>query len=126
MTKAGTRLFGDRFLPLAEFIDPHEYAEILASVDVAVMNHDRQQAVGNIALNLMHGNRVFLRKTVTTYEFFKSLGGNVFPTEDLLADPNGALLASMTADPWKSVSAVQSFFSDEHCKALWQEVFLPD
>lgn len=126
ITDAGTRLFGEKFLPLTDFIAPPEYAKMLSSVDAAVMNHDRQQAIGNIALNLLHGNRVFLRKSVTTYGFFESLGADVFPIEDLLADPASALRAPSFADPRESALAVQAFFSDEHCKALWQAVFLPD
>ncbi|HPC47375.1 MAG TPA: TDP-N-acetylfucosamine:lipid II N-acetylfucosaminyltransferase, partial [Deltaproteobacteria bacterium] len=52
----GKETFGDKFIPLRKFIRPDRYLKLLNSMDLVVMNHDRQQAAGNIISSL------FLRK----------------------------------------------------------------
>ncbi len=41
-------IFGAKFIPLTEFIEPDEYMKILSDIDIAIMNHDRQQGLGSI------------------------------------------------------------------------------
>ena len=56
---------------LSKTISYDKYCNLLNSVEVAIFNHDRQQAIGNI-LNLLYlGKTVYLRSSVTTWEFLK-------------------------------------------------------
>jgi hypothetical protein len=57
---AGRRLLGHRFIPLRDFMDSAAYSKLIASCSIIVMNHVRQQALGNIVLALCGGARVFL------------------------------------------------------------------
>jgi dTDP-N-acetylfucosamine:lipid II N-acetylfucosaminyltransferase len=76
--KKGRELFGDKFNPITEFIPFSKYLEILAKVDVAVFNHNRQQAVGNITTLLGLGKKVYINDNVTTWDFCKKHKLEVF------------------------------------------------
>lgn len=79
----GNSLFGDRFLPLTEFMNIDEYNTILASCNVAIMNHRRQQALGNIGALLHKGGRVFMNPANPAYDFLRKLGALVWPIDAL-------------------------------------------
>lgn len=64
----------DSFKPLLSFMNPREYQNFLATVDVAIMNHHRQQGLGNIRFLLENGSRVFLNKKNPLYSYFFDKG----------------------------------------------------
>ncbi len=68
--EVGTRKFADKFYPLITFLSIDEYHQILSSVDVAIFNHDRQQAMGNIIYLLSLGKVVYIRPTTSSWSFF--------------------------------------------------------
>lgn len=57
---AGRRLFGDAFRPLVDFMPAAEYQALLDSCGTIVMNHVRQQALGNVVIGGLRGARIFL------------------------------------------------------------------
>jgi hypothetical protein len=59
--KRGRELFGDRFVALREYMDSTEYSRTITRCSVVVMNHLRQQALGNIVIALCSGARVFMQ-----------------------------------------------------------------
>ncbi len=72
--KRGKEVFGDKFIPLTTFIPLEEYLEILSKIDIAIFNHWRQQAVGNITTLLGLGKTVYIRKEVTTWQLLEEKG----------------------------------------------------
>lgn len=58
--KTGQRLFGSRFLPITDFLPLEEYNELVSRCSVVIMNHYRQQALGNILSSLWRGATVAL------------------------------------------------------------------
>lgn len=79
----GIRIFEEKFKAIVNFMPYEEYLKLLAQIDIAIFNHERQQAMGNITLLLGMGKKVFLRKDITTIGFFKSLGIQVFDFFDI-------------------------------------------
>ena len=73
---AGRAQFGKRFHPLVDFVPPSEYATLLRSCGHVVMNHERQQAVGNILPSLWRGACVYMNDT-TLYRALRRLGFDV-------------------------------------------------
>ena len=69
--KKGSDWFGEKFIPLTEFMPFNEYLKILGDIDIAIFNHKRQQAMGNTITLLGLGKKVFLRSDVTPWEMFK-------------------------------------------------------
>ena len=60
--KLGNQLFGDNFIPLTEFLKYDEYSKIISDCDIVLMNHIRQQAVGNIFKSICLLKPVILNK----------------------------------------------------------------
>lgn len=79
----GKELLGDRFIPLTEYLSPNEYKDILSQIDIAIMNHNRQQGVGNIWALLYLKKKVYINGYVTTYNTFKEHGLAIYDTVDL-------------------------------------------
>jgi len=78
VVRKGNEMFGERFIPLLELLPFNEYLDILGEVDIAVFNHNRQQAMGNIITLLGLGKTVYMRSNVSSYTFFSEIGVSVF------------------------------------------------
>ena len=79
----GKNKFGQQFNSLSDFMPIKEYIELLSSCSVVIMNHIRQQALGNIIIMLYFGATVFLRKENPIYTLLNSNGAKVYSIEDL-------------------------------------------
>ncbi|UAY50698.1 TDP-N-acetylfucosamine:lipid II N-acetylfucosaminyltransferase [Ferruginibacter albus] len=74
----GFQHFKNKFYPLENFISREEYIQQLNNVDVAIMFHNRQQALGNCVALLTLGKKLYLKKNNPLYSLFKKIGVNVF------------------------------------------------
>lgn len=114
----GNALFHNKFTAITEFMPFEEYNKYMSSIDVAIFNHNRQQAMGNIIALLGLGKKVVLKKGTTHYEFLSSLGLTIYN----LYDDN--LLEEIPAvQKAKNISLVKDYFTLERLKSNWQEVF---
>ena len=66
----GKEWFGDKFKPLTEFMPFEQYLSLLGSIDIAIFNHKRQQAMGNTITLLGLGKTVYLRSDTSQWQFF--------------------------------------------------------
>ena len=81
--KLGRKLFGNRFIPVMQFVPVGEYRQFLAEMDIAVFNHDRQQALSNIRHLIGIKKKVYLRPEITTFDHLTNLGIKVFDINQL-------------------------------------------
>lgn len=72
MAALGKKKLGSNFVPLLEFLPKSEYEKILSVAKVAIMNHNRSQALGNLAILLCNGTKVYMSEKSALYKFFKS------------------------------------------------------
>jgi len=114
----------DSFLPLVDFLNPEEYARILNSIRVAVFNHSRQQALGNILALLYLEKKVYIRKNVSTYVWLKKLNITIFDTENLLKEKSITNIFNIRHETLsKNREIIKRYFSEENCTQLWENVF---
>ncbi|MGO2133820.1 MAG: TDP-N-acetylfucosamine:lipid II N-acetylfucosaminyltransferase [Marinobacter sp.] len=83
----GKKLFGDRFVPLIDFLPLAQYQEFLAMIDVAIFNHNRQQGLGNLISLLGMGKKVYLRRGISTTSLLDSLDIEWFDVEKIDLSP---------------------------------------
>jgi len=83
----GLEYFSDNFEPLMDFMPVEDYISIIKKCGYVIMNHVRQQAVGNIVIMLYLGARVFVRQENPVYGFFKKLDVEIFTVQELEANP---------------------------------------
>jgi len=85
--KVGKEIFGDKFKPLTDFMPFDQYLNFLGKVDIAIFNHRRQQAMGNIITLLGMGKKVYMRSDITPWPMFKRIGVKVYEASDLELNP---------------------------------------
>ncbi|HVK32277.1 MAG TPA: TDP-N-acetylfucosamine:lipid II N-acetylfucosaminyltransferase [Burkholderiaceae bacterium] len=85
VAEVGTRLFGERFDPLTQWMPIDEYNRRIGGCGFVVMNHRRQQAVGNIGAALFKGATVYLRPENPLASFYRDLGIHLRSTDELAA-----------------------------------------
>ena len=120
--KNGRARFGDKFIPLTEFISSERYLQILGTIDVMILNHGRQQGLGSIisALNLQ--KKVYIRANTTPFRFFKDKGVFIYDTLKLQSEDFRTLF-EFSEDIGKSNSVIiRNEFSEESSVALWKKV----
>lgn len=83
----GYELLGNSFQPITDFMPIDEYIDTIKRCGYVVMNHKRQQAVGNIVIMLYLGARVFLREENPTYKMLKSDGAILHTIQELESNP---------------------------------------
>lgn len=94
---AGRAAFGAGFEALKDWLPIEAYNTRIAGCGVVLMNHRRQQAVGNICAALYRGATVYLRRDSPLWGFFADLGIVLHAIETLEADPQ-APLQGLTLD----------------------------
>jgi hypothetical protein len=115
---AGQKIFGDKFEPLMSFLGTDDYLSLLSGTDIAVMNHGRQQGLGNILPLMYFGKKVYLRSETTTYKFLKDLGCVIFDIESVRSQENSFLTIDCS-ELIKNRKIVADLLSEERYKSLW-------
>ena len=110
--KKGKFLFKDKFMPIEEFIPAKNYVSLLSSCGVMIMNHIRQQAVGNVILGLYIGMKVFLN---TKNPLFKFLLENKIIVFDI------NLLKLDKKNMFKQLSKTDIIKNRDNLEKLWGE-----
>lgn len=112
--RRGSAILGDAFMPLLDFMPLAEYNRVLESCGTVIMNHHRQQAVGNIMSALHMGARVFLNELNPCHAFFSRIGARVFSLQ-----AEGAELGRAEAAlPEAVVAASRAALGKEYSKAV--------
>lgn len=80
---AGRDRFGVKFKPLTDFMPFDQYLDFLGKIDIAIFNHKRQQAMGNIITLLGLGKKVYMRSDITPWLMFKRKGVKVYENSEI-------------------------------------------
>lgn len=116
-------LFGNNANVQRTFLAPDEYSRVLEAVDVAIYNHNRQQALGNILYLLSIGKKVYLRSDTTTFAFFQDNGIEVYPTEHLLEGKHSLAELLDIKDRTNVFDRVFGLVSDQRAEHEWRNIF---
>ena len=74
---------GKNAMPLLDFMPYNDYLKLIKSCEFVIMNHTRQQAMGNIMQALLNGSHIFLNRESNVYEFLTEEGFKVSSIEGL-------------------------------------------
>ena len=99
----GRDMFGDALFAVREFMPNHEYVALLQSCSMVVMNHVRQQAIGNLLIAGLHGARLFLNRRNPAGRWLEAQGVLVGDIDALTTEP---LTATQRA---ANIAAIRSF-----------------
>lgn len=79
----GSSKLKNNFYALENFMNLENYHKLLTSCGYVIMNHRRQEAMGNIITMMYLGAKIFLNKQNPVYEYFKRLGAYVFLIDEI-------------------------------------------
>lgn len=113
----GKNIFGDKFIPLLDFMQFDDYKKLLSKIDIAIFNHDRQQAMGNTNTLLGMGKKVYMRSNITPVVFFKEIGVAIYKAEEFNID----LIPADVAE--KNKLAIPLYFSTSSLIDKWMSIF---
>lgn len=121
---AGVEKFGNAFIPLLSFLPREEYHEILLSCSCVIMNHCRQQALGNIIVALWMGSRVYMNDNISTFHFFIEQGVKVCPLSELNSNDPNCFLALDDNEVFKNREVLTKLFSSSNYRQNLRDSFL--
>lgn len=93
----GNKKLHNNIKPLEGFLPLQTYNELVANCGIVIMNHYRQQAVGNILASLYLGAKLFLNDT-TVYQYLKRIGCFVYLIEEDLKLNGASALNLLTQE----------------------------
>lgn len=114
--KQGIKMFGEKLCPITEFMPFNKYLDLLAKTDIAIFNHNRQQAMGNIITLLGLGKKVYIRNDITPWNLFKGLEITVYDVCELTVDLIGEDIKQ------KNQKKVKEYFSSETLAFQWRKI----
>lgn len=121
--KKGKELFGDKFIPITDYMTPSDYAEYISNLDIMISNAKIQQGLGNIHLGFASGVKLVFRDDGVLKENFENQG-YIFNTFNELSNNKEILFSklSKTEKDNNYNKAIHIFNTDEALEN-WVKVF---
>ncbi|CAH1552916.1 TDP-N-acetylfucosamine:lipid II N-acetylfucosaminyltransferase family protein [Vibrio rotiferianus] len=119
----GEERLGRAFNPITEMLTKERYDELLASVDGAVFAHDRQQGLYVAYYMMLHGKKLFLKASTSTYDNFVSYGFRVESLEELANQPYQTLATFSDEERFANQSILSHHFTEKALGPKWGEFF---
>ena len=112
--ECGENLFGEHFHPILDYMDRKSYLDLVNSMDIVVMYHNRQQAAGNIMTALVLGKPVFMKSENVVYKMLKNLGvSTVYDIEMMKNHSIGECILEAKEKRRNTIAKIKNVYSKE-------------
>lgn len=111
--KCGRRLLGNHFVPIRNLMPLEQYNALISSCSIAIMNHRRQQALGNIGTMLYHGAKIFLDESNVVYKFFKRKGVYVFSVREITERGSAAFTPLSKSEKERNIEVINQIWGHD-------------
>lgn len=112
----GQEIFGDKFIPVTDYMDIEDYTDLLNSVDIAVYNNNRQQATGNIEILGYLGKKIYVRSDIATWGHYVVRDGcRFFDT---------TLIPYMRYEEFCGISREDIDYNEQYFLNIWNNDYL--
>ncbi len=71
----GRDAFGEKFVPITEYMSPEKYSEFLNTMDIAIFHNSRQQATANIEILGYLGKKIYIRSDTSMWGHYHDRDG---------------------------------------------------
>lgn len=117
----GNFYFGDRFIPMLDFIPYDEYIHILKDIDIAIFNHNRQQAMGNILTLLYLKKKIYISDNITTWSFMMDNHLNIRSIKNIQEENFEEFTSKVNVEENKNI--LEDIFNDNEFYKCWSKIF---
>lgn len=122
VAKYGKDIFGDRFIPVFEFLPLEKYWKYISNIDILIFNHKRQQGLGNINMLCYLEKKIYLRNDISSWNYLtKELHLNLNSFDNIENENFEEFKLNNSIGNRKKVE--DSVFSIEYIKNIWKENF---
>ena len=120
----GYEILGEKFIPITDHMNREDYFNFIEEIDVVIMNHYRQQGVGNIVSFLQKGKKVYMNDFVTTFEYLIGNDVKVFSIKEMMDVLTIDELINYDSEIQQSNSElIYDLFSDETALEKMKNIF---
>jgi len=119
----GKMVFNEKFIPVLTYMNNHDYNKFIDQIDILVLYHNRQQAVGNIVYFLHSKKKVFIKQGISTCSFLDDQGISYFFTDTIheLSIDEFSYMEDFQRENNKRI--INSLYSEKNLTKVWQDVF---
>lgn len=122
IVKLGFSLFGDKFEPLLDFMEYEAYLRLLSTIDVAIFNNNRQQALGNIRALAYFKTKLYMRlDTSMGKEFDRDF--RIRPVSEIVDLNFNEFKHFSSNDGEYNKLAAMKVYDETAAKKQWKEIF---
>ncbi len=123
----GCQIFGDKFVPVQDFMKAEEYWGMLSQCTAAFFNNDRQQALGNINALLYFGTKVYIRTDTAMWsELSEARKWILFDIEKVGEIAFKELLDFKEEDMEYNYKLLDEYFNPDYNKQIWERIFVQE
>ena len=120
----GNKIFGNKFMPILNYLTPEKYVEIINKADVAIFNNNRQQATANIEIMSYLGKKIYIRNDTSMWEHYVIRDKCAFESVD---DITFQSFQQFSENLSRNIDINRSYFKkiwdESYIKKLWDVVF---
>lgn len=111
----GNKVYGEKYHAVEEFMDRQKYIDFLNGMDIVVMFHNRQQAVGNIITALVLGKPVFMKSKNVVYQMLKESNvESVYDISQLTSTSIMEYVRQANDKRQDTINKIKKIYSKEH------------
>lgn len=119
----GIKLFGNKFVPIKDFMKPDDFSKLLETVDISIFAVDRQAAVGILTTLISLGKKVFYKKDVVPYDFYKDNNIKVYDTNKISNQTFDQFIEMDEKDRVNNIKQINNIYNNENLIQMWRKVF---
>jgi len=121
-TKA-KEIFGDKVVVLDQFMPPEEYNKHLSEMDIGIFNHNRQQALGNIAYLLASGAKIYLNNDSPLWEIYDEMKFHIHSINTIQGMSYNNFSYLDQEELAENSKMAKIIYSEKHGVECWTRVF---
>lgn len=122
VAKYGKEIFGDRFIPVFEFLPLDKYWKYISDIDILIFNHKRQQGLGNINMLCYLEKKIYLRNDISSWNYLtKELELKLNPFNNIENENFEEFRLNNSIGNRKKIE--NTVFSNEYMRKIWEKNF---
>lgn len=122
---AGREIFGNKFIPIKDYLSIDEYSQLLSDMDVVLFPFDRQQATANLEIVAYFGAKVYIKKQSALWKHYVERDRCSFCGVDEIYDMSFDKFISFDNKERKiNREYFEKIWDCSYIKTLWDQVLL--
>lgn len=118
----GEQIFGNKFIGIFDFMPINKYWNYLKNIDILVLDHNRQQGLGNITMLSYFEKKIYLRDDISSWSYLtQDIGLKLNSFENIKNETFEEFLKNNAFGNKEKLK--KTVYSNEYRKKLWEDNF---